>query len=182
MQGGGHDLVWYESLTEEGNRDLGIPQETLGCHVGPYAGLNIVDPQPNFEYSWANNDPRDVLRVQAQGGQVVQGDDPEYAAYRTLEDSVNSSIDSTNLYGDCILIRTPIEKVRERRDSERQRAEASIHGGIDSYTDAASLEEAEYGRRIGGPTRFARRDHMVEYEEEGRTTAMWSPESGIVRR
>jgi hypothetical protein len=181
MQGGGHDLSWYESLNESGSRDLDIPEESLGCHVGPYAGLNIVNPQPNFEYSWANNDPRDVLRVRARGGQVVQGDDPEYAAYRVLEDSTNSPIDSANLYQDCILIRTPIEKVRERRDEESNRAEVSARGSVDDFTDRASALEADYGKHRG-PTRFSRSEHMMEWEEDGRVEAMWSPESGIVRR
>ena len=178
---GGQDLSWYESLREDGNRDLDIPEETLGCHVGPYAGLNIINPQPNFEYSWANNDPRDIIRVRARGGQVVQGDDPEYGAYRALQDEISSPIDSANLYGDCILIRTPIEKVRERRDAERNRAELSARGGLSNYTERASALEAEYGKHRG-PTRFSRADHMVEWEEEGKTASMWSPQSGIVRR
>jgi hypothetical protein len=53
---------------------------------------------------------------------------------------------------------------------------------MEDYTERATALEAEYGRRVGGSTRFARRYHMVEYEAEGRTEAMWSPESGIVRR
>ncbi len=182
MAQGGHDLSWYESLNESGSRDLDldIPDETLGCHVGPYAGLNVINPQPNFEYSWANNDPRDIIRVRAKGGQVVQGDDPEYGAYRALDDSVNSSVDSANLYQDCILIRTPIEKVRERRNEEKRKADISARGSVDDFVDRASALEDTYKHR--GPTRFSRSDHMVEWETDGKTESMWSPESGIVRR
>lgn len=181
MQGGGHDRAWYESLDEDGNRDLDLGAESLGCHVGPYRGLNVINPQPNFEYAWANNDPRDILKARALGGQIVQGEDPEFAAYRALGDSTNSQIDSVNLYQDCILIRTPIEKVRERREAERQKAEISVRGSIEDFTERASNAETQAGRQYG-PTRFARHDHSIEWEEDGRTSSMWTPGSGIVRR
>lgn len=180
MASGGHDRGWYESLNETGSRDLDLPQETLGCHVGPYSGLNIVNPQANFEYSWAHNDPRDLIRVRAQGGQIVNAEDPEYGAYKALGDTTNSSIDSANLYQDCILIRTPIEKVRERREAESKKAEISARGSVDNYLQSASALESSYKEH--GPTRFSRSDHMVEWEEDGKTTGMWTPNEGIVRR
>ena len=181
MQGGGHDRGWYESLNEEGSREMDLGQRTLGCHTGPYSGLNIVNPQPNFEYSWANNDPRDILKARAQGGQIVQGEDAEFAAYRALQDGNNSQLDSANLYNDCILIRTPIEKVRERREQERLKSEASARGSVDDFVNRASDVETAAGRQYG-PTRFARADHSTEWEEDGRTSGMWTPGSGIVRR
>lgn len=183
MQGGGQDRAWYEPLRDDGTRDLDTLEETIGCHVGPYAGLNVARPQPGFEYSWALNDPRELLRVKMRGGQVVQQDDPEYSVYNEFEDPDRTPLDTAKLYEEVILIRTPMETVRRRREEEQRRAEASVHGGMNDFVDKASALEADAGRRGGhSSTRFARKEHMVEYDVDGRTEAVWTPDSGIVRR
>jgi hypothetical protein len=183
MQGGGQDRAWYEPLRSDGSRDLDTYDETIGCHVGPYAGLNVARPQPGFEYSWAINDPRELLRARQRGAQIVQSDDPEYSVYNEFEDSDRTPLDTAKLYEEVILVRTPLEVVRKRREEEQRRAEASLHGSVRSFTDKASALESDAGRRGGhSSTRFARHDHMVEYDTDGRTEAVWTPDSGIVRR
>ena len=57
--GGGSDREWIERLSSEGNRTnhgLPVDGEVVGCHVGPYAGLNLVNPQPGYEYIWMLNE------------------------------------------------------------------------------------------------------------------------------
>lgn len=184
MAGGGHDLSWYEPLNPNGSRDLDTAEETLGCHVGPYAGLNVVRPQPGFAYSWINNDPRDKLRSRHNGAQVVQAEDPEYSAYTEFGDDYNTPLDTSQLYQDVILVRTPIEKVRERREAEARKAELQARGSVDDYLSRASDLEAEYGTRNdgAGPTRLVGRNHSIEYEADGKPESFWTPNTGIVRR
>jgi hypothetical protein len=86
MFGAGNDRLELEPLDPDGNRkmDLDNPEEgevqTIGCHTGMYAGLNVMNPLPDHVYMWANDNPRDRLMVAQRGGQIVQGDDPELAA------------------------------------------------------------------------------------------------------
>jgi hypothetical protein len=182
MQGGGQDRAWYGPLLEDGTREMDLGERTIGCHTGPYAGLNVVNPQEGFEYRWGLNDPRELLRARMAGSEVVQADYPEYSAYRALDDPTRTSIDTSELYQELVLLRTPTEKVRERRQREQEMAERSVRGSVDSYTDRAGALEADLARRDGKPTRFARSDHMVEFEEDGRAASVWTHESGVVRR
>jgi len=184
MQGGGKDRQWYEPLAPDGSRDLDTVEETLGCHGGPYAGLNVGRPQPGFVYSWPLNDPRDLLRARHRGGQVVNGDDPEFAMYQELGDDYSTPLDTSQLYKDVVLLRTPTEKVRERREAEAKKAEIQSRGSVQDYLDGASDLEAEYGGRgrRAGPTRFVGDEHMTEYENDGSTASVWTPATGVVRR
>jgi hypothetical protein len=183
MQGGGYDRKWYEPLKPDGNREIDIPEETIGCHTGPYAGLNVANPQPGYEYTWQLNDHRQILLSRMRGGEVVTGSDPEFSVYSAnIEDMDTTPLDSSQLYKELVLIRTPIEKVREQRLQEQQKAEAMARGSVRDYLDQVGPVEADYGRRDGrGPTRLTRSDHSMELEEDGRTTAVWTPH-GIVRR
>jgi len=161
---------------------MDIPEETVGCHTGPFAGLNIANPQPGYEYSWQLNDPREVLRSRMQGGEVVQGEDPEFSVYHN-EDSNSTPLDTSQLYKELVLIRTPIETVRERRLEEQHRAEEMARGSVGDFVNKASSAEADYGRKDGrGATRLVRGEHSLELEEDGRTKELWTPDSGIVRR
>jgi len=185
MQGGGHDLSWYEPLNEQGSRNLDLESgdETVGCHVGPYAGLNVAQPQPGFEYSWALNDPRELLRARHRGAEVVQGSDPEYAPYNDFQDPHQTPLDTSQLYQEVVLVRTPMETVRKRRAEEQRKAEISARGFVDDYLNRASALEVDAGRRGGhSSTRFARNDHQVEFYEDDKAAAVWTPGSGIVRR
>ena len=50
----------------EGNRDMQgsiEDHETLGCHAGAFEGLNVVNPQPEFKYSYGLVDPRSRVAV-----------------------------------------------------------------------------------------------------------------------
>jgi hypothetical protein len=182
MQGGGYDRKWYEPLDSQGVRNMDIPEETVGCHTGPFSGLNVVNPQPGYDYCWQINDPREILRSRMQGGVVVQGSDPEFSVYQN-EDPEQTPLDTSQLYKELVLIRTPIETVRERRLKEQHRAEVMARGSVNDFVDQASPAEADYGRRDGrGSTRLTRGDHSIEIEADGRTEAIWTPGSGIVRR
>jgi len=184
MQGGGYDREWYAPLTPEGNRVTeDALDDTIGCHTGPYAGLNVPNPQPGYEYCWQLNTPREVYRSELWGGEVVQGEDPEFAAYR--EDPDQTTVDTSRLYNELVLIRTPIEKVRARQLEEQRRAEEMVFGSGEDFVDRASALEADYGRRGGrrdGLTRFHRGDHRTEVETDGKTTEFVTPEGGRVRR
>ena len=187
MLGGGSDLQWLAPLDEDGNRNLDLDdlaQETVGCHVGPYAGLNVVNPQPEFEYSWANNRPDDLLIARHHGGQVVQSGDPEMAAYSQLVYDGETPVDSAELFPGVVMIRTPTSRVRERREREQAKADAMLTGGQSEFENKTTQGEEEYANLDGrGPTRFTRREHHIEFEDHsGRVTRHWRPGDGIMRR
>jgi len=185
VQGGGYDREWYEPLTEEGHKEFdSIEENTIGCHTGPFYGLNVGNPQPGYEYCWQLNDPREVLKSRLRGGEVVEGGDPEFSIYNT-EDPNQTTLDTSQLYSELVLIRTPIEMVRAQQLEEQQRAENMVYGTGEDFIDQASPLEADYGRRGGraqGATRFFRNDHVLEVEEDGKTAVLQTPRSGPVRR
>lgn len=191
MLGGGRDRLDLAPLTPEGNRELDNPNASMGCHVGDYIGLNVFNPQPEFVYSWANDNPRDRLLVLQRGSQIVQSGDPESAAYHEMVNHDQTPLDSAHAgYPGVILVRTPIEIERRRRENEEQTRQAMLRGG---GSEAAFIEggrrnpgEMEAGQAAGHTSlRFQRRDHTVQVtagsEPDDRVVDHWSPSAGIVR-
>lgn len=127
------------------------------------------------------------------GGEIVQGSDPEYAAYRTLTGHTGpSDLDSSFTgYPGVRLVRRHIEVERKRREEEATRRERSLRGGTAEQTYVAAgrshpdeMEAA--GKRGLSSLRFARRDHgtqLAAFDDGGseRTLEVWDPSSGIVR-
>lgn len=189
MLGGGADREWLEPLDYEGNRtNLPIEERVVGCHVGPYAGLNVCDPQPGFEYQWCLNPsrsgagPADAMAIHAIGGQVVTMDDPEFAAYQKLEGMGNAPLDMSTIYKELVLVRIPSERQAQRRQENLEKnAKMLRRGPAESFVAGASAAEqsARYNER--GPTRFAMRGHQTEFTHDRDTIEVSIPDSGIVR-
>ncbi|GAG44690.1 unnamed protein product, partial [marine sediment metagenome] len=60
---------------------------------------------------------------------------------------------------------------------------AMARGSISDFVNKATPAEAEYERQYGrGPSRFARQEHSIEVEADGRTEEIWTPDTGVVRR
>jgi len=182
MMGGGKDREWLTPLTPEGNRDTDDPDldNMVGCHTGPYIHLNIIDPQPGFEYCWKRNKGRDKLLALQTGWRPVGDNDPEMAAMNKIMTDSPGSLDSSDVYGDVILMKAPAEAIRRIRDREQQAAKAQMRSGAEDFADRASAIEQQLSR--GFPSRFARRDHGLEYRDaKDQTVDHWRPEDGIIR-
>jgi hypothetical protein len=191
MLGGGSQREWLEPLDSEGNRqghDLLVEGRMVGCHLGNFAGLNVCDPQPGFEYEWMMNpsrsgaNPSDGMRIQQLGGQVVRDGDPEFAAFKHMEGMGDSSpLDTSTIYKELVLVRIPVEKQRARLQAISDKNKRMLRKGPEeSFVGSASaLESERYSGR--GPTRFAMRDHQTEFKHDRDTVEVSLPDSGIVR-
>jgi len=188
--GGGSDREWIEPLNAEGNRvGHGVNTElnVVGCHVGPYAGLNLVNPQPGYEYIWMLNpsrsgaSPADSLQIHVVGGQVVKEADPEFAAFMAMEGMDASPLDTSTMYKELVLVRIPAEKqLKRQQDNDAKNQRMLRRGPEESFVGRASHTESErYSGR--GPTRFALRDHQTQFNHDRDTVEVSLPDSGIVR-
>ena len=191
MLGGGSQREWLEPLDSEGNRqghDLLVEGRMVGCHLGNFAGLNVVDPQPGFEYEWMMNpardgaSPSDGMRIHQVGGQVVKDGDSEFAAFKHMEGMGDSSpLDTSTIYKELVLVRIPAEKQRARLQAISDKNKRMLRKGPEeSFVSNASAQESE--RYSGyGPTRFARSDHRTEFKHDRDVAELSLPDSGIVR-
>ena len=190
MLGGGTDREWLEPLDSEGNRQTStnMGDQMVGCHVGNYAGLNITNPQPGFEYEWMINPANSRNAMSARiainsiGAEIVNEGDPERAAYRDMDGMQNAALDTSTTFNDeVVLVRIPEERQRVRRDEIEQKNQRMLRRGPEeSFVNSASaLEQLQrYNQR--GPTRFALGDHQTEFKHDGSTAEVSLPDSGIV--
>lgn len=190
MLGGGSDLEWLEPLDSEGNRradHLPVEGQMVGCHVGVFAGLNLMNAQPGFEYQWMLNpsrsgaNPADSLQIHMIGGQIVKDGDDEFAAFKVMEGMESSPLDTSTMYKELVLVRIPVERQRARMAAvQKKNARMLRKGPEESFVGRASaLESERYSGR--GPTRFALRDHQTEFKHDRDTAEVSLPDSGIVR-
>ena len=194
MLGGSESREWLEAPTSEGHTRMdyvGIQDQTFGCHTGPHAGLNIVNPQAGCEYMWLRNPEaaRDTAEMMSSrfeiaslDGEIVSLDDPEYAAYTKMFDK-QSPIDSQTIYRELCLVRIPADKLQAKRDAEAEVSRQAIQPGGEAYVQQATTAELQAGE--GQATRFRRRDHGTQVREGGHDGApvleSWTPDEGIVR-
>lgn len=183
--GGGADREWLEPLDPEGNRDPGYEEEDefdsmVGCHTGNYFGLNVYNPEPGFEYVWERNTDRDKLRAIQSGGRMVDANDREFAAVRSvLGANEGAPLDSLNVYNDVVLFKYPESAIRRKREQEQTKARNMIRGGERSFVDRATAAEREMSP--GRATRFARSDHRADLEDaQGNLVDQWAPDRGII--
>jgi hypothetical protein len=190
MLGGGMDLGWCERLDSDGNRNphMGVEEGVVGCHVGVYAGLNLYNAQPGNEYQWMMNpsrmgsSPADSLQIHQLGGSVVQGDDPEYAAFNKMEGMQASPLDTSNIFNELVLVRIPEARMAERRrENVEKNAKMLRAGPEESFVSRASDRERDERYQGRGPTRFAMRGHQTQFNHDRDTVEVSLPDSGIVR-
>lgn len=189
MLGGGMDREWLEPLDSEGNRnpDIPIQDRVVGCHVGPYAGLNLYNPLPGYEYEWLLNpsrsgaSPADSLQIHEIGGTVVKEGDQEFAAFTVMEGMEASPMDTSTIFRELVLVRIPSEVQHARMQANLEKNNRMLRRGPEEsfVGKASSLENERYSGR--GPTRFALRDHQTEFKHGSDTVEVSLPDSGIVR-
>ena len=190
MLGGGSEREWLEPLDREGNRrvdNLGIADQVIGSHQGPYAGLNLVNPQPGMEYQWMLNPSRprashaDLLAIHAVGGAIVKEDDPEFAMFQKIPSAEGTALDTQTVYRELVLVKIPESRMNERRrELQEKNARMLRRGPEETFVQGASIDEQErYHQR--GPTRFRRADHRSEFQHDGRTAEISMPDSGVVK-
>jgi len=187
--GGGTDREWCERLDSDGNRNphIGVEEQVVGCHVGVYAGLNLYNAQPGWEYQWMMNpsrtgsSPADSLQIHQIGGKVVQADDPEFAAFNKMEGMQASPLDTSNIFNELVLVKIPAERMAKRRQENVDKNARMLRAGPEEsfVRQASDVESERYQGR--GPTRFAMRGHQTQFNHDRDTVEVSLPDSGIVR-
>ncbi len=182
MEGGG-DRSWWTPLNPDGNKPSvdGITP-TIGCHAGESAVLNVQNPQQGFEYRWEKKDPRKIMRAKMRGDIPVLAGDQEYMGLNRMVGLDSASpMDTQDIVGDVVLMRTPIEVMRKRREAEAVEAHKRLHGAYANFIEGGSPEEVEMANHQNLPSlRFARGDHQLANMENGQTRSISRPK-GIVR-
>ncbi len=178
---GGGAQEWLQELTPEGNIVTEGDLDIRGCHKGFYTGLNVVNPQPGFEYQWPLNNLRSIQLARQRGWRQVQGDDPEMAGFRTsiMGDHDDSDqvtpLDTSDVFQDVVLMRIPSEQLGEIREGQANDRKASLQGGgTSAYLHGARHDEIMSGH--GRTTRFAHAHHGVELTEGGQVVGQWQPD------
>ncbi len=192
MIGSGSDRKWLTPLDTQGNVDpdsIGIEDDVTGCHAGAYAGLNVCNPQPGFEYQWplnpmgqnGNFDPAAMHAIHQMGGEIVKEGDPEYAVYRKFQSGLESApLDSNTVYRELCLVRIRSEKLRQTREEIRElNLKRLRRGPEESFVRGSSQSESQYSSQ--GPTRFRLSTHHSEFQTGGQVEEILTPDSGVVQ-
>lgn len=181
-----YDRSWMKPLTSEGNVVSDQPglENMIGCYEGDYLGYNVVNPLPNYEYRWRLMTPASRIQIQQSGGTIVHHGDPDGAAYSVLMENgaggfAPSASDSVVSNGEVMLVRWPLERVREEHEREEQKALSYARGGAEEYVGGQTPAERHFSG--GRATRFRAPDHMIQYQDaEGRPVEVWTPDRGVI--
>ncbi|MCP4113855.1 MAG: hypothetical protein GY737_00340 [Desulfobacteraceae bacterium] len=181
---------YMEDFSEEfiGNEDEWVdivahdPSNYVGCHVGDYMGLNVFNAKPEMTYSWAVD--KDVARLAAaqRGAEIVQAEDQEMAAYRLMSSNYSTPLDSSNSgYPGMVLLRTPNDVERARREREQALHQKRFRSGVaeNTYKEGSNSSEVSAAHAANRDAlRFARRDHRTKVvagaTEDADTLLSWS--------
>ena len=187
--GGGYDRSWLAELDPYGNTNMeayDVYENTIGCHGGDFAGMNVCNPQPGFEYSWELNPSRpgarvaDGMKIFQNKGQVVKAGDPEMAALSEMIGVEVSFLQTTAQFQELVLVRYPTEVIQARREEIDEKNKAQLRKGpAEGFINRADPLEANYSS--GGATRFRRSDHNTTFKEGDREVEVHTPDAGIVR-
>jgi len=184
--GGGADRLNLKPLSPEGNRDGNDNPELdnlVGCHVGTSFGLNMTNAQPGYVYKWSRSKPRDINYYRRLGYTVVKAEDPEWSVGSKVPGDLDATpLDSSDIYEDVILMRAPVEAVRQQAEREQAKSNAQLRSGAADFVSQATPAEVAFSG--GSPTRFAGRKHRLDYttgySSESPAVDRWTPDKGIV--
>lgn len=153
------------------------PEDMIGCHAGDFQCLNLGNAQPGYEYVWESANPRARVGISIRGGEVVKQGDAEYAALSKMV-GAPTGLDTATMFGDVVLVRYPVERVRQRREQEQRAALQQLRGTESDFVNRAdSLERSLSPRR---PSRFRRGDHHMEVLGDNKVIEHWTPDKGTI--
>ena len=183
---GGGSREWLQPQDMQGNLRPEDGEVTVrGCHRGFYTGLNVVNPQPDFEYQWVLKDPNKIRAARMRGWRQVAQDDPEMSAWRASvygEDDSDqpTPLDTTDTFNELVFMKIPsaqLAEIREEQEAERIRR---TRGGPDqAWMSGARADEVQAG--YGRPTRFIAAQHSQTITENDAPVETWTPDRrGII--
>ena len=182
--GGKVDREWLEPLNAEGNLNREDPEfgSSIGGHKGAHEWLNIYNPIPGMHYVWERKKANDLRKALQKGGQIVKSDDPEMSAAAIANGADIVNLLDTNVeYNELQLVRYPESAMRKIRERERARAKDILGTAEEGYTQSATAGEqsAEWNPR-GVQTRFATKQHRLEFKAGDEIQEQWTPDKGIL--
>ena len=187
--GGGYDRAWLTELDPYGNTKMDaydVYEDTQGSHAGDFAGMNVCNPQPGFEYVWELNPQRqgarvaDGMKIFQNQGQIVKEGDPEMAALGKMIGVEVSFLQTTAQFQELVLVRYPAEVMQVRREKIDEMNKQQLRKGpAEGFIARADPLESMYSS--GGATRFRRSDHNTTFMANDQETEVHTPDAGIVR-
>ena len=187
--GGGYDRSWLAELDPYGNTKMeahDVFEDTIGCYVGDFAGMNVCNPQPGSEYAWELNPSRpgarvaDGMKIFQSKGEVVKGGDPEMAALSKMIGVEVSFLQTTQQFQELVLVRYPAEVIQAKQEKIDEMNKAQLRKGpAEGFIARADPLEANYSS--GGATRFRRSGHSTPFKQGDREVEVHTPDAGIVR-
>ncbi len=181
MIGGGRDRSDLESYNPDSFDESSDPNAMLGCHVGGFAGLNIVNPQPGRHYAWADDSPRGRMRSLHKGYIQVAADSPELAGYHHMLGHDHMDLDSANtgFHGVVLVWRSTKDEKRVRAEEQVLRDDLLRSGASEeTFLKGATAQEIEQGG-----SRYKRPEHRsyttAGEGENSEVTSSWTYDSGI---
>jgi hypothetical protein len=180
--GGGGDRSWLEPVDNQGNRSSDV-EGTIGCHSGNTEALNIDYSEPGFMYLWGRNTQADIRANMRNGYVIVGPDDPEMASMKRLGSINQSTLDTSQIYGDVILMKAPAERVRKLRETEQERARAMLRSGSDEFLGKVTQAERMLDPRHRDTRFYTAREHNIQVVDERSNQVLdeWIPERGILK-
>ncbi len=178
--GAGKDRADYVNFNPHQYHDDDNPHKAMGCHKGGFAGLNVINPQPEMYYGWGNDDRRGVLSARHKGYRLVSRDNPARAAYDNILGFDHQDLDSSSggFPGVVFMERTARDERRVRAE-ELKKHHQLLRGGQaeERFQAGATAQE-----KLNGAERFQRKDHRTystaTSDAEGDAIQAWTPGRG----
>ncbi len=182
MIGGGSDRSDLKPYDPEAFLESDDPDAMMGCHVGRFAGLNILNPQPGFVYAHADSSRDGVMQARLQKYQVVSKEDPEKAGYLKMSGYDHQDLDSASTgYPGLVLVRRSAEDERQIREEEQVRRDDLFRSG---NSEAGFVSGATAAEIQAKGQRFKLDDHRTyrttgTSEDSPVVPERWTSDRGI---
>lgn len=182
MIGGGSDRADLKSYDPEQYLESDDPNDMMGCHVGDFLGLNIINAQPGKFYAWCDDSQKGLMRARYKSYQVVHKDDPEMAGYQRIAGYDHQDLDSASTgFPGVVLVRRSAKDEKRVRAEEQSRRDDLFRSGnsADGYLSGATAEEISQGGE-----RFKRKEHRSfrttgTSEDSPEVLEPWTTDRGI---
>ncbi len=182
MIGGGSDRSDLNPYDPEAFLESDDPNDMMGCHVGRFAGLNIMNAQPGFIYAWADSSRDGITLAKLNGYQVVSKEDPERAGYLKMSGFDHQDLDSASTgYSGLVLVRRSAKDERQVREEEQVRRDDLFRSG---NSEAGFLGGATAAEIQAKGERFKGKEHRTyrttgTSEDSPVVPERWTSDRGI---
>lgn len=158
----GVDHSWYAPVNPVPH-DGYDPDYVLGSYREACQSFNVHNPQPGWHYTWGLLSNRDNMeRRRMQGFEIVQHNDPEAAGWHDYQAAHRgTSQGSAFTNGSLVLMRCPIDRIRQLREQRREQIRERIMGPTRAFeADGRAMHEALGSIKPGYASKYGSAYHQ----------------------